>query len=125
MEKKPDLDGAWEFFRTAPLGETIILLNLATLVMDLIANDPTYYYKFAGAALGALLTLRQFALRHRLEKSVQEYGYTDRAFGTTTHEWCARQTALVVADNCGNRAEYLQLCLRNREEMELPFVPNF
>jgi len=78
-----------------------------------------------GSLVGVAISAKQFKLRNRLEKSVAEHGYDDRAFEKTIPEWCDRQTARVVAKNYGNLDDYVALCESNNDRMSLPNLGHF
>ena len=101
-----------DFYRTSPIGETLFLINAGQIPF----NDNPFLISMGifGSLVGVAITTKQFKLRHRLESSVSKQGYNDKIFKTTIPEWCDRQTARVVAKNCGNLDDYVALCDTNR-----------
>jgi len=113
-----------DFYRTAPLGETIFLMNAGQIPLNY--DEPLLLGMNILGSLGCVaLSAKQFKLRRRLENSVTEYGYNDRAFETTIPEWCDRQVARVVAKNYGNLDDYIALCKSNKDKMSLPNLKHF
>ena len=113
-----------DLYRTAPLGETILLLNAIPLAWNY--NNPVMIgIDIIGCAIGVGLTVRQFKLRRRLEKYMSRHDYDDRLFDLTISEWCNRQTARVVAKNYGCLDEYVALCEDNKDNMSFADLPNF
>ena len=121
---KSGLGYAPDFYRTAPLGETIFLMSAGQI--PLTYDDPL----ILGASIlislyGVALTAKQFRLRRRLEKSVSKHGYIDKVFETTNKKWCDRQTAIVVTKNCGNLDDYIALCESNKGKISFPSLGHF
>jgi len=110
-----------DFYITAPVGETIFLMNAGQIPFD-YRNPLLMSINIIGTLAGAALTIRQFKLRHRLESSVSKHGYNDKIFEPTIPLWCDRQTARVVTKNCGNLNDYVALC--NVKKIEHQLNPN-
>lgn len=124
-------------FRAAPLGFALVAAgsgipfgyeafmsavtdNGANVVDALVMTPPASLW----VAMGGLLISRQLKLKHRLEASVERVGYTDRAFATSTDEWCCRQTARVVCKNADALSEYAELCESKSETARLKWLPH-
>jgi hypothetical protein len=115
---KSGLDCIADFYRTAPLGETIFLMNAVQITWNY--DEPfTLGMNFLGSLAGVLLAAKQFRLKQRLESSIQKHGYDDGVFKKTLPEWCDRQTARVVVKKYGNLDEYESLCQDNKYRMGL------
>jgi hypothetical protein len=123
---KAGLRYAADFYRTAPIGETIFLINAIPLTLSFYNKDiPIVCLNAVGALSGIVFAAKKFRLKQRLEKSVAEDGYDNRNFKTTIPEWCDRQTARVVAKNNGHLDDYIALCESNIEMMYWPNLKNF
>ena len=121
---KARLEYVADLYRTAPLGETLFLINAGQISWHY--DEPlSLGLNVFGSLLGIAITANQFELRHWLEKLVSEHGYDNRAFETTIPEWGDRQTARVVAKNCGNLDDYVALCDSNRDRMVLANLRHF
>ena len=113
-----------DFYRTAPFGETMFLINAGVITWNY--DEPFLIGASLLGSLGAIgLTKKQFKLRKRLENSVSKHGYDDKAFETTIPEWCDRQTARLVAKNHGSLDNYIALCDTNKDRMSLANLRNF
>lgn len=125
--------------RKAPLGTAMVLDSLAVGAasqldnfisggMELVASSPTFLTSVSTMVIGLVggLTMgyRQHVLARRLEHSIINHGFVDRAFLTTTPEWCARQTARVVCEEHGVLDKYKKLCDANKSTMQLPRLPH-
>ncbi len=98
-----------DFYRTAPIPETVFLMQAVAIPVQY--DTPLLMGTSIFNSLVAIVfAAEQFKLRRRLENSVSEHGYTDKAFKTTIPAWCDRQTARVVAKNCGSLDDYVALC---------------
>ncbi|UZE94305.1 MAG: hypothetical protein IB618_01905 [Candidatus Pacearchaeota archaeon] len=121
---KAGLEYIADFYRTAPVGETLFLMNAGPIPFTY--DKPLLIgINILGSLICVHSTAKQFKLRRRLENSVSEHGYDDRAFETTILDWCDRQTARVVTKNCGNLDDYVALCDTNRERMSLANLRHF
>ena len=121
---KAGLEYIADFYRTAPLGETIFLMNVGLIPLDY--DEPIALgINIFGSLTGVALTAKQFELRQRLENLVSKQKYNDRAFETTIPEWCDRQVARVVAKKYGNLDDYVALCESNKDKMSLPNLRHF
>jgi len=108
-----------EGIRTAPVGTGYYVGGLLYM--------PTYnYYTLIiggiAALVGVLMIRTQFNEKNRLEKLIREEGYKDRIFKPTISEWCARQTARVVAKKYNCLDQYTELCENNKAIQELYFL---
>lgn len=128
----------WDFYRIAPFGETIVVFEIMAAVFEIMAaiqvfqhteNIPIILITSALLAMGVLtgvvLAKRQFDLKTRLENALLKYGYSDKIFELFVSEWCARQTALVVAEEYGYKENLLKFYKLHVREMNLRFLPNF
>lgn len=104
-----------DFYRTSPLAESMVLLN-AIQIPSNFDNIGLLGLNVLFTVAGISITAKQFRLRKRLEQSVSEHGYDNRTFYRTIPEWCDRQTARVVAENCGHLEDYVALCQANRDK---------
>ncbi len=135
----------WNFYRTAPLGETIATLgavgfasgmyyffnvidntdfdNLAMIskLTTLLAPATPLYFGIGGCAMAEL----QFNLKHRLEKAIEEHGFDERQIKPLMNEWCDRQVALVVAEEYGQQAVFEQMYKEMKTEVSYPDLRNF
>ena len=82
---KAGLEYVVGLYRTAPIGETMILIN-AGLITGIYDESFSIVFGVIGSLAGFSLTVQQFRLRKRLENSVSKHGYDNRAFKTTIHE---------------------------------------
>jgi len=115
---KAGLEYVVDLYRTAPFGETGFLINEGFIPLN-YDNPILLIMNILGSLGGIGLSIKQFRLRKRLEKSVSDHGYADRAFETTLTEWCDRQTARVVAKNYNCLDNYDALCNSNKDRMFL------
>jgi hypothetical protein len=117
--------------RTAPFGLSLIGGGAIGPLVELVHNGPEVTdlssapVPLITMAYGAAFVARQFKLRRRLEATVEQHGYDDRVFSTTTSEWCARQTSRVVCRNSGDLIAYTALCKKNEETAQLAWLPHF
>ena len=113
-----------DFYRTAPYGETWALFSAGSVFLTY--DNPLLFVAIMGGTLGGIDSVKnQFKLRKRLEKSVSEHGYNNSVFERTIPNWCDRQTARVVARNCGHLDSYVDLYRNNKKQIILSDLPNF
>ena len=121
----------WDFYRIAPFGETIVVFEIMAGIQAFQHTESIPIILITSALLamgvlsGVVLAKRQFYLKTRLESALLKYGYSDKIFELFISEWCARQTALVVAEKYGCKESLLKFYKLHAREMSLPFLPNF
>lgn len=132
------LDNFRDTLRTAPVGlgavamhvmENISLIALTNPEMPDSAQQGAAYTVWAasaaiGLASGGGIMYKQFRLRHRLERIVDNHGYDERAFTTVTNTWCDRQTARVVCERAGILPQFEELCDTRKDSMRLSSIPH-
>jgi len=122
-EFKKIAKGAIDLYRTAPYGGSLLIADLG--LVPLVLNEPVLLGGVVVAGCGATeLISRQIRLRDELENFVSRHGYVDKAFESTIGEWCARQTARVVAERHDCLEEYESLCARYKEKVRCAFLPH-
>lgn len=116
-----------DFYRVAPLGESLALLGIAASINNGENNSTITLLSVIVGACGSALAGMQFQAKARLENAVRDNVFREKAYLGFTQEWCARQTALVVARDHGHTQEFKALIKRQRDkgEVELGFIPNF
>lgn len=123
---KSALNYVTDFYRTAPMGETLFLANVGVGSLCLSCGFPLgMNIALFGSLGGIVASEQQFKLRRRLEKSVSEYGYTENVFYKTISSWCDRQTARVVAKRADHLEDYVNLYKSNKEEISFPDLGHF
>lgn len=104
-----------DIYRTAPFAETVLFMGAAELALGLYVDMDFLLLGALAIPCGISLTIDQFKLRRKLEKSISELGYMGKDFKKTRHLWCDKQTASVVARRHGCLEEYLALCDKVQE----------
>ncbi len=121
---KAGLEYIADFYRTAPIPETIFLTSAG--VIPFFYDEPlSMGVHIINSLICVAFTAKQFKLRCRLENSISEHGYDERIFETTIPEWCDRQTARVVAKKYGNLDDYVTLCDTNKGRISLSNLGHF
>lgn len=125
MQKiKSGISNVWDFYRTAPFGETSLAL-FGYYGFKAVREDPYFILPFlAAGVLGVLAVKKQFKLKRSLEDNIRENGFTSECFERTIPTWCGRQTARVVAEKHGCLDEYIKLCEQQKQLMTHNYIPH-
>ena len=124
-----------ETFRSVPVQCTGMAISSGSVAIVVATSEthiaPPNAFELKGLALNiGLLALQsvvakgKLKLRDRLETTLDQYGFDERAMNLTTSTWCTRQTALVACENNGFSSEYKALCARNSDGASLTWVPH-
>lgn len=115
-----------DIFRTAPVYESVVVSSIASIPLNIYADNSLFVaIRLASAASFLLITKKQFNYKKRLEESMRRHGYQEKIMELSVREWCSRQTARVVAEDYGKLSEYESLCQRKKKTMKNKFIPHF
>lgn len=107
-----------DFYRTAPVGETIILV--CVMLMAVLHDSPHIFRDTSiGIAFAALLSGRPFYIRRQLERCMSDHGFREKDFKGLTGAYCDRQAGRVAARRCGYSDEYQELCARKKAQKKI------
>ncbi|MBI5065871.1 hypothetical protein HZA97_06550 [Candidatus Woesearchaeota archaeon] len=122
---KSGISTVWDFYRTAPFGETsaLILSHYAfeAFKKNLLLEGSLIVIS---AVFSVWVARDQFKLKKRLEDHIEDHGFTSEGFETTIPTWCGRQTARVVAEKHNCLDEYVKLCEQYKGTMSYRFLPH-